>query len=93
MTVRIFVRTAVKMELGWVSRLERFGGLWGDGVKHEIPRRWSRESILGPVQSLAPVYYLDLLNRWAPGLAEAQPKMQAADVRGKKNLAEVSELL
>ena len=30
------------------------------------------------------IYYLDLLNRWAPGLAEAQPKMQAADVTGKK---------
>lgn len=50
MTVRIFVRTAVKMELGWVSRLERFGGLWGDefclgNVKFKLPRSNSQSVI------------------------------------------------
>lgn len=51
MTVRIFVRAAVKMELGWVRlQVERFWGLWGDefylgNVKFKLPRS-NRQSVI-----------------------------------------------
>lgn len=51
MTVRIFVRAAVKMELGWVRlQVERFWGLWGDefylgNVKFKLPRS-NRQAVI-----------------------------------------------
>lgn len=58
-------------------------GLWGRWSKAWDPSQVEQGEHSRPRPITRP-YYLDLLNRWAPGLAEAQPKMQAADVRGKK---------
>lgn len=43
-----------------------------------------------PSQSHAPICYLDLPSRWALGLAEAQPQMQAAVCQRKKKNSPLS---